>query len=106
MLGRCLLDTWDTEYYLLPFVLAVLAWEIRAPVDRAPIVALASSALAWLSFRWLPEHCSADLQSALFLAWSLPLAACSAGVCFANPHGSARAAVQPTSARRRLSQPR
>ncbi|MHB8235434.1 MAG: glycosyltransferase 87 family protein [Solirubrobacteraceae bacterium] len=74
MLTRCLLDTWDTEYYFLPFVMAVLAWETCGPLDRPPIVALASSALAWLSFRWLPTHCSPDLQSALFLAWTVPLA--------------------------------
>jgi hypothetical protein len=75
MLLRCLLDTWDTEYYLLPFVFALLAWELCAPVVRPPVLALSSSALAWLSFQWLPEHVSPDLQAALFLAWSLPLAA-------------------------------
>ena len=29
MLLRCVLDTWDTEYYLLPFVFALLAWGNR-----------------------------------------------------------------------------
>jgi hypothetical protein len=75
MLMRCLLDTWDTEYYLLPFVIAVLAWEVRGPSPRPPVIALASSALAWLSFQWLPEHVSPDLQAAFFAAWSVPLAA-------------------------------
>jgi hypothetical protein len=74
MLLRCLLDTWDTEYYLLPFVLALLAWEVRGPVARLPLLALSSSVLAWVSFQWLPEHASPDLQAALFLAWSVPLA--------------------------------
>ncbi len=34
MLMRCLLDTWDTSYYLLPFVLALLAWEVSGPLAR------------------------------------------------------------------------
>jgi hypothetical protein len=75
MLLRCVLDTWDTEYYLLPFVFALLAWEVRGPIARVPLLAIASTALAWLSFKWLPERgVSPDLQAALFLAWSMPLA--------------------------------
>jgi hypothetical protein len=37
-------------------------------------LALASSALVWISFIWLPNHVSADAQAAFFLAWTLPLA--------------------------------
>jgi hypothetical protein len=74
LLLRSLLDTWDTIYYLLPFVLALLAWEVAVDTPRPPVLALASSALAWISFRWLPLHVSADAQAAIFLAWSLPLA--------------------------------
>ncbi|HEY6355132.1 MAG TPA: hypothetical protein VIY30_11630, partial [Burkholderiaceae bacterium] len=40
MLVRCVLDTWDTEYYLLPFVFALLAWEVRAFSVRPPVLAL------------------------------------------------------------------
>jgi Glycosyltransferase family 87 len=75
MLVRCLLDSWDTEYYLLPFVLALLAWEVRGPLSRPPALALAACALAWLSFQWLPQHASPDLQAGFFLAWTLPLTA-------------------------------
>jgi hypothetical protein len=74
-LMRCLLDTWDTVYYLIPFVLALLAWETLGPSRRPPLLALSSSALAWISFQWLPPHVSADAQAAFFLAWTLPLAA-------------------------------
>ena len=74
LLARCLLDTWDTGYYMLPFLLALLAFEVRAAA-RPPAIALAASVLVWLSFRWLPQHVSADAQSAVFLSWSLPLAA-------------------------------
>jgi Glycosyltransferase family 87 len=86
MLMRCVLDTWDTEYYLLPFVLALLAWEVRADIVRPPVLALTSSALAWLSFQWLPERVSPDVQAAFFLAWTLPLAALLAKRLFAKPH--------------------
>jgi hypothetical protein len=75
LLLRCLFDTWDTVYYLLPFVLALLAWEVRSPGDRPPLLAVSSSVLAWISFQWLPLHVSADSQAAFFLLWTLPLAA-------------------------------
>jgi len=74
MLVRCLLDTWDVIYYLLPFVFALLAWEVSGPLDRPPLLALSSSALAWISFQWLPSHATPDFQATFFLAWSLPLA--------------------------------
>ncbi len=75
LLLRCMLDTWDTVYYPIPFVLALLAWEVHGPVERLPLLALGSSVLAWISFQWLPVHVSADAQAAFFLAWTLPLAA-------------------------------
>ena len=56
MLVRCVLDSWDVIYYLLPFVLALLAWEVRGPADRPPVLALSSTVLAWISFQWLPSH--------------------------------------------------
>jgi hypothetical protein len=74
LLLRCLLDTWDTAYYPLPFIFALLAWELGAPTRNPPLLALAASALVWVSFHWLPLHVSADLQAAGFLAWTLPLA--------------------------------
>jgi hypothetical protein len=72
---RCVLDTWDNVYYPLPAVLALLAWEIRGPLERPPVLALSVTVLAWISFQWLPSRVSPDAQAALFLAWSLPLAA-------------------------------
>jgi hypothetical protein len=74
LLLRCVLDTWDTVYYPLPFVLALLAWEATRETSHPPVLALAASALVWVSFQWLPLHATADVQSAVFLAWSLPLA--------------------------------
>jgi hypothetical protein len=75
LLMRCVLDTWDTAYYALPFVLGLLAWEALGQSTRPPVLALASTVLAWLSFQWLPTHGAApDTQAAVFLAWTLPLA--------------------------------
>jgi hypothetical protein len=75
MLVRCVLDDWDVMYYLLPFVFALLAWEIGGPAKRPPVLALSSTALVWTSFQWLPAHASPDIEAAFFLAWSLPLVA-------------------------------
>jgi hypothetical protein len=74
LIARCMLDTWDTTYYMLPFLLALSAWECRG--ERGlPALALLATALAWIDFQWLPYHASADLQAACFLLWTLPLAA-------------------------------
>jgi hypothetical protein len=73
LLARCALDTWDTSYYALPFLLALLTWEALGP-RRLPLLALAGTALAWLDFIWLPAHASADVQATLFLAATTPLA--------------------------------
>lgn len=75
MVLRCVLDTWDTGYYMVPALLALTAWEARTPGERPPAIALLATTLAWLSFSWLPGRVSPDAQSALFLAWSLPLVA-------------------------------
>jgi hypothetical protein len=73
MLLRCLLDIWDVVYYMLPFLLALTAWEgLRG--RGLPAFSLSAATLAWISFEWLPGHASPDVQSA-FLAWTLPLLA-------------------------------
>ncbi len=83
LLLRCVFDTWDTAYYTLPFLLALLVWEARGPVRRVHLLAPACTALASVTFLWLPDHASSDLQAALFLAWTLPLAAALATELFA-----------------------
>jgi hypothetical protein len=73
LLARCVLDTWDTAYYVIPFLLALTAWEALGP-RGLPALALAATALAWIDFEWLHYHASADAQAALFLVWAPPLA--------------------------------
>jgi hypothetical protein len=75
LLMRCMLDTWDVIYYPLPFILALLAWEVRGAKTRPPVLALASSLIVWVNFHWMALHLSPDAQAAFFMAWSLPLAA-------------------------------
>lgn len=70
---RCLLDTWDEIYYLLPFVFALLAWELSLDGRRPPLLAVAGSVLVWFNFWWLESYASPDVQAGLFLAWSVPL---------------------------------
>jgi hypothetical protein len=76
LLARCMLDTWDISYYVVPFLFALLAWETRRPrvVPSPPLLALGCTVLSWLSFVWGPEHWDADVQAAAFLAWTVPLA--------------------------------
>lgn len=81
LLLRSVLDTWDAVYYPLPFLLALLVWELgearsrpaSGSTGRPPLLALTSTVLVWASFEWLPAHISPDAQAALFLAWTLPL---------------------------------
>src|SRR4029077_6275936 len=70
---RCMLDTWDVVYYTVPFVVALLAWEVRARSQRPPVLSALAAVVVWTNFEWLPHHVSADAQAAFFLCWSLAL---------------------------------
>jgi hypothetical protein len=74
LLLRCILDTWDIGYYMLPFTIALLAWEVRG-VSRPPILVLVSTVFPWLVLQELSARgISPDVQAALFVAWTVPLA--------------------------------
>jgi Glycosyltransferase family 87 len=80
MLLRCWLDPWDVVYYTLPFIVALLAWEITVE-RRVPLLALAATAAAWLIFQYFPAHLSPDGQALSFLVPStLALAALTCAV--------------------------
>jgi hypothetical protein len=100
LLLRCVLDSWDEFYYLLPFIFAVLAWEISREGGRPPLLALVGSALVWLSFVWLPEHASANAQASVFLLWSVPLALWLGARLFTAGEETRAAALTPASAPR------
>jgi len=97
LLARCVLDPWNNIYYELPFLLALLAWEALCRPERPPVLALAATVATWATFQQAPLYLSPDLQSVLFAAWSLPLAAwlareCFAPGAFARTHRAARTA--------------
>ncbi len=71
LLLRCALDPWNTSYYALPFLFALLVWETRARAEP-PVLTLAASFAAWAVMQWLPNHASADLQALAFAALAVP----------------------------------
>jgi hypothetical protein len=73
MLLRCVLDPWNVSYYALPFLFALVAWEVHAE-RRPPVMALAATLLCWITLVSLPEATTPDGQAIAYLAWSLPLA--------------------------------
>jgi hypothetical protein len=66
MLLRCWLDPWDNVYYPLPFIFALLTWEVTV-ARRLPLCAAAATAYTWLIFWDLPSHLSPDAQAVSFL---------------------------------------
>ena len=70
---RCLLDTWNTDYYAVPALTALLVWESLAR-RRAPLLTLALTLLNWWTFQSLPPSFGPDAQSLVYLAWAVPLA--------------------------------
>jgi hypothetical protein len=70
---RCALDPWNLAYYHLPFVLALLAWEVRT--GRAlPLVTLAATAAIQLSFAVHGTYGGSEAFLA-YMAWVVPMAA-------------------------------
>jgi hypothetical protein len=71
LLLRCDLDPWDNVYYLLPFIISLVAWEaVRR--SRPPFWGLLATLMTWVVFEALPTNTSADMRSTVFLAASLP----------------------------------
>ena len=70
---RCLLDPWNVSYYALPFLFSLLAWEVHAR-GGLPRLTLLATMLTWVTCDWLYWLVSPDVQSLLYLAWSVPFA--------------------------------
>ncbi|MGO9249523.1 MAG: hypothetical protein ACLP7W_13215 [Solirubrobacteraceae bacterium] len=86
LLLRCLLDTWDIGYYMLPCLIALVTWEALGQGHRPPLVALVGILLPWLTLKTLAEHgASPDTQAAFFLVWTLPLGAWMALRLYGSP---------------------
>lgn len=70
---RCVLDSVDNEYYHLPFLLALLAYECvaRRDVRGLPLATLGSAASLWIIFDHLDDHGAAPrLTNTLYLVWA------------------------------------
>jgi hypothetical protein len=75
LLVRCMLDTWDIGYYMLPCLLALLAWESYRETPRPPLLTLGAIVLPWLALQQISERgASPDQQSLFFTVWTLALA--------------------------------
>ena len=71
---RCVLDPWNTAYYALPAIIAVIAWEATRS-ERPPVFALSLTVLVWATWEWIVPAVSADAEALVYLGWSLPLVA-------------------------------
>jgi len=71
---RCALDPWNTDYYALPAILTLVAWEATS-FDRPPVLALALTMATWGTWEWVVPAATADVESLVYLAWSVPLVA-------------------------------
>ena len=89
LLARCVLDPWDTGYYHLPFLLALLAWEARRGAGP-PVISLAAASAVYVTFERLPVALSPDAQCAVYLAWTVPLLAALGWACFFRRPAAAR----------------
>lgn len=88
LLLRCALDPWNNSYYHVPFIFALLAYEVRS--DRPPVLALLYSlALVVVMPVKGPAHVSDAFQAALYAALVMPLLAWMAWRLFA-PGASAQ----------------
>jgi hypothetical protein len=70
---RCLLDPWSISYYHLPFLLALLAWEVYER-RGLPVLSLGVTLAAWLTLVSLPGTIPPDAYALAHLAWAVPLA--------------------------------
>ncbi len=80
---RCALDPWNLVYYHLPLALALLAWETRRGSDW-PVLTLAVTALAWLSFVTYDARAGMG-PFLLYFAWMGPLVGYLTARLFAAP---------------------
>jgi hypothetical protein len=77
LLLRAALDPWNNDYYLLPFLITLVAWE-GLYRERLPVLSLLASLAAWFSIQATASSAfqfSPDLQAATFLLFSVPAAA-------------------------------
>jgi hypothetical protein len=90
---RCLMDPSDHFYYLVPFVVALVAYESRT--RSAPVLALLATGLLWVVFHTVSGVASLNVQFLAYLAVALPLAAALVAELLPGRVRLARAAIVP-----------
>lgn len=106
LLLRAALDPWDNEYYILPFLIALVTWEALSS-DRVPLLGLLGSLAGWFAIAGSASSAlqfSADLQAAIFLLVSVPAAVAIGWALFAPRLRFAAPAMVPRHDRHRISQ--
>jgi hypothetical protein len=98
LFARCVLDVANNVYYHLPFVLALLAWEVRR-FERPPVLALGAVSLLWVTFHVVPDHVGPDLQSLAYVAWAVPALVALFAAALRGPRTSAAPATAPVTGR-------
>ena len=91
---RCALDTWDISYYPLPFLVALLAWEVSRG-RGVPLLTLAATLSTWFIFRettYAALNLSGNGQALVFTVVAVPAIAALAVGCYAPGLGRALAA--------------
>ena len=63
---RCVLDPWNTAYYALPAIIALVLWEATR-TERPPVFALALTMATWATWEWVVPAASADVESLVYL---------------------------------------
>jgi hypothetical protein len=73
---RCVLDPVDQDYFHLPFLLALLAWEVTAGrlVRDLPVATLSTVICLWLTFAVLHGNTSPWLVNVVYLGWTSAIA--------------------------------
>ncbi len=92
LFARCLLDPWNNVYYHLPFLLALLAWEVHRG-RRWPVASIGAAIAIRITMQLLPGVAGLDLDAAAYLGWAVPAAAVLALGVFA-PERAARLAAR------------
>ena len=104
LLARCVLDPVDNEYYHVPFLLALLAYEIvsRRLIAGIPVMTLFSAIGLWITFDRLDVHgAPASLTNATYLSWTGVVSVYLASLSFSWPRRT-RDASAAASAQQRI----
>jgi hypothetical protein len=97
---RCVLDPVDQEYFALPLILSLLAWEVlsRRLCRGVPLLTFAAVLCLWVTFDVLEaHHQNIWLINLFYLGWNTALA-----VAAAMRFGSERATSAERHSERRI----